>query len=107
MFYAADNHYGSDTSTGFANTWYVLAFADKNSRNEYVDHRPNLSARAIKRPHIGKFLPKRPRPFTGERYAITRPLWLADDALLLPEGFVGYVDVSTPDDPEFVEPLNK
>jgi len=36
MYYASINAYGSETSSGFANTWSVKAFSTKAERDEYV-----------------------------------------------------------------------
>jgi len=54
-YYAADNYYGSETSVGFANTWYVLAFRSKKERDDYVSASHNLSARAIKSSEVKKY----------------------------------------------------
>lgn len=55
MFYAADNHYGSQTDLGFANTWYVVAFLTKASRDAYVEASDRLSTRAIKAREVKKY----------------------------------------------------
>jgi hypothetical protein len=34
--YIAFNHYGSDTSTGFINSWSAAAFYSRTARDEYI-----------------------------------------------------------------------
>ena len=48
-FYAAENRYGSETSYGFSNTWDVYVFKSKKGRDNWVDSRPTLTAKKIKR----------------------------------------------------------
>ena len=91
MFYAADNRYGSSTSIGFANTWRVLAFADRKSRDHWVeDNRHDMSVRTIKRADIGKYL-EDVKPFSGEAVCIDSNLDYMDA-----EGLVGLVCVAFP-----------
>lgn len=99
-YYAAENYYGSPSSDGFSNTWYVMAFGSKVARDEWVYGRDTLSARVIKRAEVMKYAPGwdqqkneyvRPRPFTEECWAIvTEPL---ED---YPDGCLGVVDVYSP-----------
>lgn len=56
MFYAADNRYGSETSTGFQNTWVVLAFNTKQERDKFVEKSSRQSTRAIKAKEIKKWV---------------------------------------------------
>ena len=46
-FYAAENHYGSETDLGFSNTWYVIEFISKLARDEFVSASAKRSTRAI------------------------------------------------------------
>jgi len=55
QYYAADNHYGNESSIGFANTWYVLAFASKAARDDFVDGSDKASTRAIKASEIKQY----------------------------------------------------
>jgi hypothetical protein len=50
-YYAETNHYGNETSVGFANTWLVLAFESKAERDAFVEshENKNLSTAAITR----------------------------------------------------------
>lgn len=47
MYYAAINSYATETSVGFANTWGVVRFADRASRDEYVEEATDLATKAI------------------------------------------------------------
>lgn len=46
-YYAADNHYGSETDLGFSNTWYVIAFPSAQARDEFVANSSRRSTRSI------------------------------------------------------------
>lgn len=70
MYYAANNQYATDTSVGFGNTWYVLAFVDKKSRDQYVKDAKGLAVCAINRKDIPGYI-KAPKPFSGLKRAIT------------------------------------
>ena len=89
MYFAAENSYGSPSSTGFSNTWEVLAFDSKLNRDNWVDSRKTLSARAIARKDIHKYVDA-PRPFSGEFRGILDEFPYNFDP---PEGFIGTVDV--------------
>lgn len=104
MFYAADNHYSTDTDIGFANTWFVLAFDTKEHRDAWVREANGQAARAITRKQIPKYLSDTPKPFTKECYALMNG-FIDDDRI--PEGFLGYIDVSYPDNEGFIESLSK
>lgn len=69
MKFAANNRYATNTSTGFANTWYVLAFEDQQSRDAYVSHAQGLAVKAIAKAEISRYVPA-PKPFTVARRAI-------------------------------------
>lgn len=53
-YYAEDNVFGTSTSHGFANTWFVLMFTDKKERDEYVDNSRRLTTRVIKAKDVRK-----------------------------------------------------
>lgn len=53
---------------------------------------------------IPKYLNNTPKPFTKECYALAQS-FIDDDRI--PEGFLGYIDVSYLDDEGFIEPLSK
>jgi hypothetical protein len=55
MFYAAQNYMSSESSTGFANTWEVLAFQKKEDRDVYVRNSPRIGTRAIKAREVAEF----------------------------------------------------
>ena len=69
MKFAANNSYATDTSTGFYNTWYILAFEDQKSRDEYVAKAQGMAVKAIAKAEISRYVPA-PKPFTGARRAI-------------------------------------
>jgi len=72
MFYAAINTYGSESSTGFANTWNVLAFHDKQSRDAFVNATNRQDIRAITRKDIPRYV-EQPKPFSGHRRVLLPP----------------------------------
>ena len=47
LWYAADNYFGTATSWGFNNTWFVIAFDSLLARNLYVSETNSLTCRAI------------------------------------------------------------
>ena len=49
MYYAAINHYGTDTSAGFANTWSVIGFERRQMRDQYVSQSADMATRPITR----------------------------------------------------------
>lgn len=55
MFYAAKNLYSSPTNIGFCNTWIVIGFPTRTSRDAFVQKCPNLATRAITANDIKKF----------------------------------------------------
>jgi len=102
-YYAANNSYGSDTSIGFANTWNVLVFDTKESRDAYVDD-GNLSTRAIRRDEVTKYAANwhmnrnetiEPKPFSGEYWGICDELDYTDTEI---QGYVGHIRVCDPSD---------
>jgi hypothetical protein len=103
MFYAADNVYSTPTSVGFANTWQVLAFQDRATRDAWVRNDEGLAARAIKRNEIRKYLHEVPKPLTGQMYALVAPT--IDEGN--PDGLIGYIQVADRGEFGFIEPLNK
>jgi hypothetical protein len=56
MYYAACNHYATDTSVGFANTWYIRSFETKAKRNDFVSSAEDMATRAIKRREIKLYI---------------------------------------------------
>lgn len=69
-YYAVKNSYGSETSTGFSNTWKVLCFYDRDERDEFVNtNSHDLSVKAIKKSEIGKYIDK-PKPFSGQALCV-------------------------------------
>lgn len=72
-YYAASNAYGSETSTGFSNTWQVHVFSNPQDRNEWVDGRNDMASRVIKRSEIPYYLSDEdntPTPYSGEHRAV-------------------------------------
>ena len=43
MYYAMMNHYATETSDGFQNTWYPVAFSSMKERNEAIKQRINAA----------------------------------------------------------------
>ncbi len=54
-YYAADNRYGNETSVGFANTWYVIAFPSKDKRDAFVKKSWRVSTRAIRASEVRRY----------------------------------------------------
>jgi len=99
MHFAANNHYGSETDRGFANTWYVIAFESKAARDEYIEQSKSLAATAITRREVSAHVTRAPKPFTPERYAIIQ---LARDI----PGAIGEVSAATPQDAGYISDLD-
>ena len=97
MKFAANNSYSTETCDGFYNTWFVLAFEDKKSRDEYVAHAKGMAVRPITKADI-RFYVKAPKPFSGERRAIGMAAseW---------PGLIGVVCVGTPHDANYLREL--
>ena len=55
MFYAAKNYTASETSIGFANTWYCVGFESKKMRDAHVAESTDKATRSIKASEIGKY----------------------------------------------------
>lgn len=70
-YFAAANSYGSESSTGFANTWFVKAFESMKDRDDWVYGTNRIDVLAIKKSEISGYIGK-PKPFSGEYLAITR-----------------------------------
>ena len=103
MFYAATNSYASSVSMGFDNTWSVLAFNSKKSRDAFVDNASDMATKAIKRDRatyyatnycVSSNKTNAPRPFSGEHWAIM-DLNVNYDGV---EGYVGEVVCASSDD---------
>ena len=97
MFYAADNSYSSETDIGFVNTWYVLAFETRRTRDEYVNTAPGMAARSIKRNEVVRYAAmggrRRPQPFTGEYWGVVPDWRYVYGEATAPIGYVGHVEV--------------
>ena len=104
MYYAAQNAYGSETSIGFSNTWYVLAFRSKKCRDAYVLKSDRLDVRPCKRDEITGYV-GRPKPFTGQFVGIER--WDEQDAILFGYGplVAGIVGIYNERDVEIADHL--
>ena len=59
MYYAAINSYSTVTSVGFNNTWSVIGFATKATRDAYVMAATDLATRQISSAEIKKYGGKR------------------------------------------------
>jgi len=89
-YYAATNRYGSETDIGFCNTWNVLAFDSRKSRDEYVDKfsQRNRSVRPITRKEIKIYI-EQPKPFSGQARRLIPADWYDPDESI--PGLVGSV----------------
>ncbi len=47
MYYCKQNHYGSETSCGFANTWFAIKFPNKAMRDDYCNRTNRLDIKPI------------------------------------------------------------
>ena len=76
MYYAAVNSYATETSRGFCNTWSVIGFELRATRDAYVQRATDLATTAIKAAEIRRFGGKR-----GEVnfFDATGCLWEYDD----------------------------
>lgn len=99
MYYAADNLYGSDTSVGFVNTWRVLAFTDKESRDAFVEQ-GDMSTRAIKRRDISRYIDN-VKPFSGQAVCLDT---YANSTLDI-DGLIGMICVTCPDSYQGIKKL--
>lgn len=98
-FYAANTDDSAETSTGFSKTWYVLAFARKQARKQYVAKAPGSAAHSIKKKDVTMYVKRTPTPFSGERYALVTPG--CDDI----PGLLGEIDVARTTDAQYIEAL--
>lgn len=57
-YYVAENYYSTETSVGFANTWYVVAYQNKKDRDNRVKTSPYLATKAIKAADINMYCSK-------------------------------------------------
>ena len=94
-FYAARNDFGSETSTGYANTWKVFAFSSKRARDAWIKWagKYDISVHAIKRAEIKNYV-ERPKPFTCQLRAIL-PDYIFGCQI---EGLIGIVTTCYPGD---------
>ena len=104
-FYAAINAHSTPDSIGFANTWTVVVFNNREARDEYVKDSDSVATRAINRSEVTKYAAnwtgdsyRRPTPFSGEYWGIVAvPAWSEWKA---PRGYLGYVDVCHDSSPQ-------
>lgn len=91
LYYAADNTYSTSVSSGFANTWYVLAFSSRAFRDEYVASSPRLATRDVTKREALRYLPtdSAPVPFSGQFRAIVESWEWENEAI---PGCVGSVE---------------
>ncbi len=69
-YYSAHNLWANETSIGFANTWYILAWESRKARDAHVKERcRDPASRAIKRDDIGKYI-HRPKASSGMRWSV-------------------------------------
>ena len=97
-FFAKDNHYGSQTSEGFGNTYYVLAFDSKAARDAYVESRreQSIAAGPVLKKDVTTFVSSTPRRYSTEYYGIAD---VSGRAALI-DGCIGYVEVYNDDNAE-------
>ena len=93
-YYAIVNLYGSETSHGFSNTWQILVFKTKNSRDKYVEKSPNITTSKIKKSELSGYTPY-VKPFSGDYLGIEP----APEKEI--NGFIGYVVVAN----QYSQPL--
>jgi hypothetical protein len=105
MFYAAINSYANETSTGFANTWGVLAFETRADRDAYVSSRDDLSTQPIARKDIPHYINGEIKPFSGARYIIQHTGQTIDDSG--PTGLIGEVAIGYSSDAGRIRDLNQ
>jgi hypothetical protein len=55
-YYALDNHRASETSKGFANTWFVLRFPSRRLRDDYIRRATSIAARPVTAREARKYL---------------------------------------------------
>ncbi len=63
MYYAAVNYYANATSQGFSNTWGVVQFSDKGSRDQFVSEALDLATKTISAKEV--------EDYGGVQYAYT------------------------------------
>lgn len=79
-YYAKANQYGSDTSVGFANTWYVAGFATKAARDAWVDaHTDRLDVESITRAEAEKLVDPANRARAKRGGELADVIYLTDD----------------------------
>jgi hypothetical protein len=54
-YYAACNRYSSETSVGFANTWYVETFTSRKTRDYFVKNATDRATRKITAKEVKKY----------------------------------------------------
>ena len=86
--YAAINSFADEYSVGFENTWSVIAFHTKRDRDNYVAAAKDLATRAVPYHEVTQYVSRKPKPWTGEYYAIVAPY------LEEPGTMAGFVEVA-------------
>lgn len=94
-YYAIENMYGSETSHGFSNTWQILVFKTKNSRDKYVENSTDITTSKIKKSELSGYT-QYVKPFSGNYLGIEP----APEKEI--DGFIGYVVVAN----QYDEPLD-
>lgn len=98
-YYAATNSHSTSSSMGFANTWNVMVFSSKSSRDDYVDNSHDLATRAIRRDEVTKYASNldlssgrkvKPDTFSGQYWGIVDCDYISDDDI---DGYMGHVIV--------------
>ncbi len=79
--YAAENLYGTSTSHGFANTWYVVVFDSAAKRDAYVEGRDTITAKAISRRQVTSYVDATPKCFSTQHYAIINEQSYSEEAI--------------------------
>ena len=67
MKFVLINHYASETSFGFSNTYGILAFENRQDAKEFVERSTDLVTSIIPKRDIGKYI-DRPVPFSGKAF---------------------------------------
>jgi len=94
MFYALENSYANETSRGFANTYYILAFRTRSGRDRWLRRdAATLATAAITRRDFSHYL-DRPKPFTGQAYVVVD--WFVDADECADYGLVGGITTGYP-----------
>lgn len=69
-WYAAQNSYASECSSGFGNTWHVIVFDSKKARDNFVDSDYRVNTHSITKKEVTSYIHNSPKPFSGQAYVI-------------------------------------